>query len=102
MSLLSTPSAAPVLGIDFGTSNSVVAIGFDDRVLPIRFADGPVQRTLFFLPDDPDESEAAKPLLLGNAAARAYYKDRLSGRMIEAPAKTLACAHACVDAGLGT
>jgi hypothetical chaperone protein len=81
---------APCLGLDFGTSNSVAAVWHDGRVQPVIFEDGAaVQRTLFFLPDD-DSIDGGPPILMGNAAAQAYFKNQVLGRMIQSVKSHLA------------
>ncbi len=74
------PPGPLCLGIDFGTSSSAVAAWVDGEVRALRIAGAPLQRTLFFLPDDSHERGA---IVLGNAAATAYSRDRVPGRMIQ-------------------
>ena len=72
------------LGLDFGTSNSVATLWQDGQVRPVPFPNGAVQRTLFFVPDD------TSTILLGNAAADAYFGHRIPGRMVQSVKSHLA------------
>ncbi|MFZ5476335.1 MAG: Hsp70 family protein [Myxococcota bacterium] len=66
------------LGIDFGTSNSAMAVSDGTGAESVRFADGKVlQRTVIFAP------HGGPPLVYGNEGIERYYGTDMEGRLMQ-------------------
>ncbi len=74
------------LGIDFGTTNSAMAVSDGTTVRDVVFADGKtLQKTLFFFPEGD-----ARNLQIGNSAAEAYEDSGADGRLVQSIKRHLA------------